>query len=149
MSGKRRKTGRGRGAQALATPFRARAVALVAALALVVQLLTLSYHQARAADAYAPDAAVAAALKAAFGDAAALCVESDGKGAPAPAGVCDDHCPLCRFASQSFSIVAPDDPALPVRLGGPSLTRGAAPERGAVPLLVSQPNRARAPPLAV
>ncbi|MBV9289236.1 MAG: hypothetical protein JO288_15705 [Hyphomicrobiales bacterium] len=125
-------------------------IGIVAALALMVQLLAVPYHQARAADGYAPDVGrISAALRATFGDAAVLCTESEGKGAPTPSGCCDDQCLLCRSASQAFYLVAPDGPGLPVRQETIVRTLGAAPERGAVPLFAGQPNRARAPPLAV
>ena len=126
-------------------------IGLLAALALIVQLLAVPYHQARAAGAYAPnEAGVASSLKSTFGDAAALCSESDGKGGSPPAGgCCDDQCPFCRFASQAASLVAPDAPALPMRLGGPILALGAQPELGDVALSPSQPNHARAPPPSV
>jgi hypothetical protein len=130
--------------------------ALAVALSLIVQLFALPYHQALSAPALAsPDtAAIAAELKATFGDAAALCVQidgkqADGKGAPsAPAGCCDDQCPFCRFSAQAATLIAPDAPALPLRLdrAGPAL--GAAPEPGAVPAPPTSRNRARAPPLA-
>jgi hypothetical protein len=95
-------------------------VTAVAALALLFQLVAIPYHQARSSP-IAPQpasdiASVAADLHATFGDAAALCVQSDGKGAPdAPAGDCDDHCPLCQFAAQAAALVAPDLPVLPAR----------------------------------
>ena len=125
-------------------------IGLVAALALIVQLFALPDRQRGGADGYVPDAAgISAALKAAFGDAASLCAESNGKGAPTPAACCDDRCPLYRFASQGFSLSAPDGAGLPARRETIDRTLGAAPERGAVPLVASQPNRARAPPLSV
>jgi hypothetical protein len=65
--------------------------AFLAALALIVQFVAIPYHQARAGDLGRSDVAIAAELKATFGDAAALCVQSDDKGAPhTPAGSCDD-----------------------------------------------------------
>ncbi len=113
-------------------------VAVAAAIALLFQLVAIPYHQARAAPIAAqgvPDvASIAAVLKAAFGDAASLCVQSDGKGGPdAPAGDCDDHCRLCRFAAQAAALVAPDLPVLPARFELPVRTLGAAPEAGALP----------------
>jgi hypothetical protein len=126
--------------------------ALIVALSLLVQLIAVPYHQALAAPGIAESdtAQIAAGLKAAFGDAAALCVEVDGKGAPlAPAGHCDDQCPLCRFAAQAASLVTPGAPALPERLDRARQTLGAASEPGAVPFRLENLNRARAPPLAV
>jgi hypothetical protein len=133
--------------------FRSPLVTVVAALALLFQLVAVPHHQALsvpiAPSAAADVAAVAAELKATFGDAAALCVQFDGKGSPdAPAGDCDDHCPLCRFAAQAAVLLAPDLPVLPRRfdLAG---TLGAAPEAGAVPAVPFRHHRARAPPFAV
>lgn len=129
-------------------------VAAVAALALLFQLLTIPYHQARSAP-IGPQAAfdvasVAAALKATFGDAAALCVQSDGKGGKgAPAGDCDDHCPLCQFAAQAAALIAPALPTLPARFDLAVRTLGVAPEAGAVPRVPIRHNRARGPPFAV
>jgi hypothetical protein len=126
--------------------------ALMVALSLIIQLFVVPYHQASAAPGFAePETArIAAELRATFGDAAALCVETDSKGAPLPpAGHCDDQCPLCRFAAESAALIAPELPALPVRLVAACLRLGTAPERGAVPACPAQRNRARAPPLAV
>jgi hypothetical protein len=126
-------------------------VAAVAALALLFQFVAIPYHQARSAP-IAPQAAsdvasVAAALKATFGDAAALCVQSDGRGGPdAPAGDCDDHCPLCQFAAEAAALIAPDLPALPARFDLDVRTLGAAPEASAVPRVPIRHNRARGPP---
>ncbi len=126
--------------------------ALIVAFSLLVQLIAIPYHQALAAPGIAESetAKIAAELKATFGDAAALCAEVDSKGAPlAPAGHCDDQCPLCRFAAQAATLVAPDAPALPERLDAACQTLGAACEPGVVPLRLENRNRARAPPLAV
>ena len=149
------KPGRGRRrAKPGVAAFRSPVLALVAAFALLVQLAVAPYHQALSqpiAAASATDvAAVAAELHATFGEAAALCVEIDGRGAPlAPAGDCDDHCPLCHFAAQAGALVAPDVPALPTRLDEARVTLGAAPEAGAVLAFPTNQNRARAPPFAI
>ena len=122
------------------------------ALSFLFQLVAVPYHQALVASAAAaPDAAeVAAELKATFGDAAALCVQSEDHGGPgAPAGDCDDHCPLCQFAAQAAALIAPIAPALPIPLGSTFLTIGSAPEIGAIPLPPTKQSRARAPPFAV
>jgi hypothetical protein len=126
-------------------------LSLIVALSLLVQLFAAPYHQALGASAPQSETAqIAAELKATFGDAAALCVEVDGKGAPlAPAGHCDDQCPLCRFAAQAATLVAPDAPAPPKRLDAAHQTIGAASEPGGVPFRLENRNRARAPPLAV
>ena len=121
-------------------------------LSLIVQLFAVPYHQALFVPAVAsPDtAAIAAELEATFGDAAALCIQADDKGAPrSPGGSCDDQCPFCRFAAQAAALIAPDPPALhqPISVG--CKTVGLAPEPGAVPALLTSLNRARAPPLAV
>jgi len=128
--------------------------AIVVALALVIQLVAIPYHQALSAPIGPPTAtdltSVAAKLKATFGDAAALCVRSDDGGAPgAPAGDCDDHCPLCQFAAQAAALVAPDAPALPERLDAACRTLGAEPAADAVPFRAPRQNRARAPPFPV
>jgi hypothetical protein len=136
--------------------FRSPLTTVVAALALLFQLVAVPYHQARSAP-LAPSAlalpdvaAIAADLKATFGDAAALCVQTDDKGGPlAPAGDCDDHCPLCQFAAQAAALAAPDLPALPERIDAACRTLGAAPETGAVPACRTSQNRARGPPFAV
>ncbi len=128
--------------------------AIVAALALLFQLAVIPYHQALSAPIAAPAAVdvagVAADLRATFGEAAALCVQSDGKGGPeAPAGDCDDHCPLCQFAAQAAALIPPDLPVLPARFDLVVLTLGAAPEANALPVRPTRQNRARAPPFAV
>ena len=127
-------------------------LSLIVALSLIVQLFAAPYHQALAASAspQSDTTQIAADLKATFGDAAALCVQVDGKGAPlSPAGHCDDQCPLCQFASQAAALVAPQLPALPQRLDAACQTLGAASEPGSVPFRLENRNRARAPPLAV
>jgi hypothetical protein len=151
---RRGKTGRRRRWETpIVAAFRSPLTALVAALALLFQLAVVPYHQALSAPIAAPAvdvAGVAAELKATFGEAAALCVESDGKGGPlAPAGDCEDHCPLCQFAAQGGALIAPDFPALPERLDTDCLTLGAAPEAGSLPACPPRQNRARAPPFAV
>ena len=134
--------------------FRSPLTALVAALALLVQIIVLPYHQAQSApmgaSAAVDVAAVAAELRATFGDAAALCAQADDKGAPtAPAGDCDDHCPLCQLAAQAATLVAPDLPALPVRLDEACIRLGVEPGGDALPLAPASRHRARAPPFAV
>lgn len=126
--------------------------ALVVALSLLFQLVTIPYHQALlAAGVAAPDtAAIAAELRATFGDSASLCTQSDDNGAPAsPVRDCDDHCPFCRFAAQAATLTAPVAPALPVRFDTSSRTLGAAPEPGAFPVSPTKRSRARAPPAAI
>jgi hypothetical protein len=91
---------------------------LLAALALFAQLLALPYHHPETR----PDlAAVAASLKATFGDAATLCAQAD-DGVPATPGhhkaPCNLGCPLCQFAAQTVLFDAPP-PALPERLAPP------------------------------
>lgn len=132
--------------------FRSLLTALVVALSLVFQLVAIPYHQALLASGIAaPDeSAIAAELRATFGESASLCVQRDDKGAPAsPAGDCDDHCPLCQFAAQATALIAPDAPALPIRLEASCRTLGVAPETGAVPLSPTKRSRARAPPFSV
>jgi hypothetical protein len=126
--------------------------ALIVALSLLVQLIAVPYHQALAAPGIAESdtSQIAAGLKATFGDAAALCVQVDDKGAPPhPSGRCDDQCPLCRFAASAATLAAPDAPAPPKRLDAVCQTLGAASEPGGVPFRLENRNRARAPPVAV
>ncbi len=146
---------RGRGgtrAKPGAASFRSPFMTLAVALSLVLQLFAVPYHQALFAPLVAsPDAAaISAELKATFGDVAALCVQSDDKGAPlAPAGRCDDQCPFCRFAAQAAALIVADAPALnePIDIGCETI--GVAPMPGAVPAPPSSRNRARGPPLPV
>ena len=152
MSGERtrpRGTRRGRSRAVLG---RSPLTSLVVALSLFVQLFAAPYHRALAAPGLSQSdtARIAADLRATFGDTAALCVQVDDKGVPVmPAGHCDDQCPLCRFAAQAAALVAPDLPALPTPLDRACQRIEAAPERGLVPVRLGNPNRARAPPLAV
>ena len=153
-AGAGKRTPRRRPAGAGVAAFGSPAAVLIATLALIVQLLVLPYHQARSAPLAANGgfdvAAIAGELRATFGDAAALCVEADDKGAPmAPAGDCDDHCPLCHFAAQATALVAPDRPALPERFDSAAETLAPALESWAPPSRPSSQNRARAPPFAV
>ncbi len=134
--------------------FRSPLPALIVALSLIVQLIAIPYHQALAAPGIpvADTAAIAADLKATFGDVAFLCVQVDDKGAPspiAPAGHCDDQCPLCRFFAQVAALVPPDCPAVPRRLDARRRTIGAAPQHAVFNSRLTPANRARAPPLAV
>jgi hypothetical protein len=151
----RRKLGFGtRPARQGLASLRSALTAFAVALALVVQLIAMPYQQALAGPAFSGSdtAAIAADLKAVFGDAAGFCAHIDDKGAPAPHGPCnhcDDQCPLCRFAAQAAAFVPPDAPTLPVRLGAARCSIGAAPQFGAFSACPAQRNRARAPPLAV
>jgi hypothetical protein len=124
-------------------------VALIAALSLLLQVLTIPYHQAQTSPAAYDTARVAAELKRTFGEAAVLCVQTDGRDDPgAPAGSCDDRCPLCRLSNEVSAVVAPDLPALPVRMEAEERLAPAVESLG----LASWParhNRARAPPLFV
>jgi hypothetical protein len=134
--------------------FRSALTAVAVALTLVVQLIAMPYQQALAGPA-APGsstAAIAADLKAVFGDAAGFCVHIDDKGAPspqAPCNHCDDQCPLCRIAAQAAAFVPPDAPTLPLRVSAGRVAVRAAPDFGAFSACPAQRNRARAPPLAV
>jgi len=133
--------------------FRSPLTALIVAISLLGQLFAVATQPALAAPAFsaAHTAAVAADLKAIFGDTAYLCAHIDDQGAPSPhtPGRCCDQCPLCRFAAQAVAFVPPDAPALPDRLGADRRTIGAAPDFGAWPAAPIQPNHARAPPLVV
>ena len=127
--------------------------ALLVAFSLIVQLIAAAAPPAASAAPYsgADDAAVAAELRALFGDSAALCVHDEDSGAPvkhAP-GHCCDQCPLCRPLSQTAAYVPPDAPALPERVNGGAQAIRAPPRDDALPSHPAQPNPARAPPLAV
>jgi hypothetical protein len=125
---------------------------LFVALSLIVQLFAVPYHQALATPeiTQAETARIAVDLKARFGDAAALCVQVDDKGAPqSPAGHCDDQCPLCRLSAETAGLVTPEVPALPLGLESAGRVLAAAPDASGIPSRAAQQNRARAPPLAV
>ena len=123
--------------------------AFVVAFSLVVQLFAAATPPALAAPAFvgADDAAIAAELKAVFGDAAELCAHTNNDGAPskhAPCGHCWDQCPLCRFAAQAVAFVAPNAPALPERVDADAHAIRAGPDFllfPAVPLNPTAPGR--------
>ena len=145
---------RERRAQRALASFRSPLAAFVVALSLIVQLFAAATPPAFAAPAFAgaDDAAVAAELKALFGDTAQLCVQVNDDKEPAhhnPAGHCCDQCPLCRFAAQAVAFVAPDLPALPGRLESNARAIRAPPSQDVLPAYPLQPNPARAPPLSV
>jgi hypothetical protein len=128
--------------------------ALLVAFSLIVQLFAAATPPALAAPAFAgaDDAAIAAELKALFGDTAQLCVQAHDDKAPAkhaPFHHCCDQCPLCPFGAQAVAFVAPDLPVLPKRLKGDAHAIRAPPGQDRLPAYPAQPNSARAPPLAV
>jgi hypothetical protein len=136
------------------TAFRPPLATFLVALSLVVQLFAAATPPAIAAPAFAgaDDAAIAAELKALFGDTAQLCVQVSDDKVPAkhaPSGHCCDQCPLCRFAAQAVAFVSPDLPALPERFQTDAHAIRAPPGEDVVPAYPAQPNPARAPPLAV
>jgi hypothetical protein len=136
------------------TAFRSPLATFLVALSLVVQLFAAATPPAMAAPAFAgaDDAAIAAELKALFGDTAQLCVQVNDDKAPAkhaPSGHCCDQCPLCRFAAQAVAFVSPDLPALPGRIDVEAHAIRAPPGEHVLPAYPAQPNPARAPPLAV
>jgi hypothetical protein len=136
------------------TAFRSQLAAFLVALSLVVQLFAAATPPAMAAPAFAgaDDAAIAAELKALFGDTAQLCVQVNDDKAPAkhaPSSHCCDQCPLCRFAAQTVAFVSPELPALPERLPSDGHATRAPPGQHVLPAYPVQPNPARAPPLAV
>ena len=136
------------------TWFRSPLTSFLVALSLIVQLFAAATPPAFAAPAFsgADDAAIAAELKALFGDTAQLCVQVNDDKAPAkhaPSGHCCDQCPLCRFAGQAVAFVAPDLPALPGRLESEAHAICAPPSEDVLPAYPAQPNPARGPPLAV
>jgi hypothetical protein len=134
--------------------FRSRLGALLVTFSLIVQLFAAATPPAMAAPAFAgaDDAAIAAELKALFGDTAQLCVQVNDDKAPAkhgPSGHCCDQCPLCRFAAQAVAFVSPDLPVLPGRIDSEARAIRAPPAHDVLPAYPVQPNPARAPPLAV
>ena len=113
-------------------------VAAVALLALLFQLIALPYHQARSAPiAPQPASDVASVAASPEGDVRrrglALRPVRRQRRPPRPAGDCDDHCPLCQFAAQAATLLAPALPVLPARFDLAVRSLGAAPEAGAVP----------------
>jgi hypothetical protein len=155
VNGGRRRPGRPtRRARPVCGAFRSPLTALIVAISLIAQLIAVPYHRAAAAPELArlETAAIAAELKATFGDAAALCAHVDDVGAPSPlspARHCDDQCQLCRFSAQTATLIAPDAPALPARLETDRQTIAAASDSAAFPACPTKRTRARAPPLAV
>jgi hypothetical protein len=152
--GRRKLKLRPRPARRGAAAFRSPLAALVVALSLIVQLFAATTPPAVAAPAFAgaDDAAIAAELKALFGDAAELCAHINDESAPgkhAPSGHCCDQCPLCRFAAQAVAFVPPDVPALPERVNSGSRAIRAGLDALALAASPAKANRARAPPLAV
>jgi hypothetical protein len=136
------------------TAFGSPLATFIVALSLIVQLFAAATPPAMAAPAFAgaDDAAIAAELKALFGDTAQLCVQVNDDKAPAqhnPSCHCCDQCPLCRFAAQAVAFVPPDPPALPGRLESPAHAIRLPPGQDVLPAYLVQPNPARAPPLAV
>jgi hypothetical protein len=128
---------------------RSRLAAVIAAILLILQLLAAPYHQALAVGAGPANAAIAAELKATFGEAATLCGGDDKGGPASPGGDCDDRCPFCRLAAQTVALIAPDRPTLRAQVYASGDIVVAAPETGAIPVPPTKRSRARAPPLAV
>ena len=152
--GRRKFALRNRRAKRRPTAFRSPLATFLVALSLIVQLFAAATPPAIAAPAFAgaDDAAIAAELKAFFGDAAQLCVQINDDKVPAkhaPSGHCCDQCPLCRFAAQAVAFVSPDLPVLPGRIDSEAHAIRAPPVRDILPPYPAQPNPARAPPLAV
>ena len=136
------------------TAFRSRPGAFLVAFSLIVQLFAAATPPAMAAPAFAgaDDAAIAAQLKALFGDTAQLCVQVNDDKGPAkhtPSGHCCDQCPLCRFAAQAVAFVSPDLPVLLGRIDSEAHAIRAPPSHDIRPAYPAQPNPARAPPLAI
>jgi hypothetical protein len=136
------------------TSFRSPLAAFLVALSLIVQLFAAATPPAFAAQAFAgaDDAAIAAELRAVFGNTAELCVhvnDDSATGKHAPSGHCCDQCPLCRIVGQAAVFIPPNAPALPQRLNAGRHTIGAAPAFGAFPACPTRTNLARAPPLSV
>jgi hypothetical protein len=153
MGGGHREACRRRLAKFGAAGFRSPLTAFLVALSLIGQLFAEPYYQAASPSYSGEDkAAIAAELKAVFGEAAGFCAHIDDQGAPTkhgPAGHCCDQCTLCRFAAQAVAFVPPDTLALPQRLNDGRHTIGAAPDFGAFPTCPTRTNLARAPPFSV
>jgi hypothetical protein len=152
--GRRKSALRTRRGKRRPTAFGSPLATFIVALSLVVQLFAAATPPAMAAPAFAgaDDVAIAAELKALFGDTAQLCVQVSDDKAPAqhaPSSHCCDQCPLCRFSAQAVAFVAPDLPALPGRLESEAHAIRAPPSQDVLPAYPTQPNPARAPPLAV
>ena len=122
-----------------------RLASLLAAIAVFVQLAALPYHHLQTTRDLS---AVAAELKATFGETAVLCAQAGESSSSTPQrhhGGCDVGCPLCQFASQ-LALLEPPPAALPERL---AIVDRAAPARidferpTARPMRLAQP---RAPP---
>ena len=144
-----RRHARRRGAAKRRSPL----TAFVVAFSLFVQLFAVATPASLAAPAFAgaDETAIAAELKALFGNNAELCahINDHGPGKHGPCGNCCDQCPLCRGALQTVAFVPPDLPALPERLDTDSHAIRAPPGADILPAYPAQPNPARAPPLAV
>ena len=127
--------------------------AFLVAFSLIVQLFAAATPPSMAAPAFAgaDDAAIAAELRALFGDTAQLCAHPEDERAPAPHGPshCCDQCLLCGCAPQAVAFVSPDLPALPERLLADAHAIRAPPAEKVLPTYPAQPNPARAPPLAI
>ncbi len=139
-----------RGAGEVRSPL----TAFVVAFALLVQLFAVATPPSLSAPAFAgaDETAIAAELKALFGNNAELCAHINDHGAPGkhgPCGNCCDQCPLCRGALQTVAFVPPDLPVLPERLESDAHAIRAPPGEDVLPAYRAQPNPARAPPLAV
>jgi len=92
-----------------------RLATLLAAIAVFAQLAALPFHHLSATRDLS---AVAAELKATFGETAVLCAQADDPSSSTPQrhhGGCDVGCPLCQFASH-LALLEPPPPALPERL---------------------------------
>jgi hypothetical protein len=136
------------------TSFWSKLAAFFAAISLIVQLFVATPPPALAGPAFAgaDDAAIAAELRALFGDTAQLCVQVNDDKTPVqhnPSGHCCDQCPLCRFAAQAVAFVPPDLPPLPGRLESEAHAIRAPLGQSLLPAYRPQPNPARAPPLPV
>jgi hypothetical protein len=80
----------------------ARLGVVLAALALLSQSLAAVVPHSERRDARA----AAAELTALFGPGVVICTQADDPGAPPKPQACDDRCPLCRVAADSFAFAA-------------------------------------------
>jgi hypothetical protein len=142
-----------RSAQRAAAPLGWSLAAFLVAFSLIVELFAAAAPTALSAPAFAraDDAAIAAELKALFGDTAELCVHINDPGSPgkrAPCRHCSDQCLLCRIGAQAAQFIPLAAPMLPTLASAGRHTIGAERQFSAHSVWLAESNRARGPPLA-
>jgi hypothetical protein len=119
----------------------------LATLAIIAQLLAPASHRMAAPNV----AAIAAELKATFGEVAVLCVQAEDDKSPRtptdPARHCDDCCPLCRLSAGAHALVLPTFLGAPTRIAAASETLAPAPVFVRLKPVRTAFARPRAPPL--